>query len=230
MNMEIPISVREMPHWRVNFRPEKYQSEAIPRIHDLFELVESTAVSFRGWNYPHVSSRASERAIGSDYVASWADFMGHIEYWRFYQSGQFIHLFSVPEVANQDWRRKYAHIEAPGIFSVKNFLFTFTEIFEFAARLAQKHSYSGKLRISIDINQIRGFVLVTDFDRIMTQRYETHEETLGKKWEIETSNLILDSPKLALDATTWFLQRFGWRNPPRAVLESDQTALTSGKF
>jgi hypothetical protein len=156
--------------------------------------------------------------------------MGHIEYWRFYQSGQFIHLFSVPEAANQDWRRKYEDVEAPGILSVKNFLFTVTEIFEFAARLAQKHVYAGKLRISIDINQIRGFVLVTDFDRIMLERYETREETLGKKWEIETADLILDNPRIAIDAVIWFFERFGCRNPPRAVLESDQAALRSGRF
>jgi hypothetical protein len=230
MTMEIPVPVREMPHWRVNFRSEQYKPEIVPRIHDLFELVERTAVSFRGWNYPHISSRVIERAVGTDYVASWADFMGHVEYWRLYQSGQFIHLFSVPEVANSDWRNKYQHVEAPGIFSVKNFVFTITEIFEFAARLAQKHLYSGNLSIKIEIKQIRGFVLVTDFDRMLSGRYEAHEEALGRVWEIETAELILDSQKMALDAVVWFFERFGWRNPPRAVLESDQAAPKSGKF
>lgn len=228
--MEIPVPVRDMPHWRVNFRPEDYKSESVPGIHNLFELVEGTAVSFRGWNYPHVSSRPAERAVGKDYVASWADFMGHVEYWRLYQSGQFIHLFSVTEVANEAWRNKYAHVEAPGIFSIKNFLFTITEIFEFAARLAQQRLYSGKLGIKIEIKQIRGFVLVTDFDRMLSGRYEAQEEVLGKLWEIESQNLMLDRARIAIDVVIWFLERFGWRNPPRVVLESDQAALISGRF
>jgi len=228
--MEIPVPVRDMPHWRVNFRPEEFKPESVPGIQGLFELIERTAVSFRGWNYPHISSRPAERLAGTDYVASWADFMGHVEYWRLYQSGQFLHLFSVPEVANQDWRNKYAHLEAPGIFSIKNFLFTMTEIFEFAARLAQHRLYSGKVAIRIDLKQIRGFALVTDFDRMLTGRYEAREEALGKVWEFESEDLMLDRAVIAIDAVIWFFERFGWRNPPRAVLESDQAALISGRF
>jgi hypothetical protein len=230
MTAEIPVPVQNMPHWRVNFRPEEYRPESVPRIHDLFELVDRSAVSFRGWNYPHASSRLTERTVSKDYVASWANFMGHVEYWRLYQSGQFIHLFSVPEVGNEAWRNKYAHVEAPGIFSIKNFLFTLTEIFEFAARLAQERLYSGKLGINIDIKQIRGFVLVTDFDRPLFGKYETREESLGKLWEVEIEDLILDRGQIAISAAIWFYERFGWKNPPRSVLEGDQAVLRSGRF
>ena len=80
MRIEIPVPVLQIPHWRVNFRPADYTLVSPSGDRDLFELVEGSSVSFRGWSYPHVSSRLDERRRTEDYVASWANFMGHIEY------------------------------------------------------------------------------------------------------------------------------------------------------
>jgi len=230
MKMEIPVPVLEMPHWRVNFRPSQFYPTKVEADRNLFELVERTAVSFRGWNYPHVSGRLNERRATEKYVASWADFMGHVEYWRLFHSGQFLHLFSVPEVANQDWRNRYAHVDAPGIFSIKNVVFTMTEIFEFATRLAESRMYSGSLSIKIEVKQIRGFLLVADFDRLLHEEYAAPEDSVARLVETTSKDIILDNSRVAIDAAVWFFQQFGWRNPTRAVLESDQAALKLGKF
>jgi hypothetical protein len=228
--MEIPVPVLEMPHWRVNFRPSQFNPASGEADRDLFELVEKTAVSFRGWNYPHISSRPNERMAAEKYVSSWADFMGHVEYWRLFYSGQFLHLFSVPEVANKAWRNKYAHINGPGIFSIKNVVFTMTEIFEFATRLAESRMYSGSLSIKIEVKQIRGFILVSDFDRPLDEEYIASEDSISKLIETNTKDIVLNNSKTAIDTAVWFFRQFGWRTPPHALLESDQKALKSGRF
>ena len=99
----LPVPVLERSHWRVNFRPGEYQPELIPTLSQCFEIMQQTKVRLRGWDYPHLSSRAAERATGLNWIASWALFMGHNEYWRFYQSGQFLHLFSVTEITHDGW-------------------------------------------------------------------------------------------------------------------------------
>lgn len=228
--MEIPVPVLELPHWRVNFRPAHFNPGSIQSDRDLFELVERNAVSFRGWNYPHVSSRLNERSATEKYVASWANFMGHVEYWRLFQSGQFLHLFSVPEVANKAWRNKYSHIDAPGIFSVRNVIFTMTEIFEFAARLSAQRMYAGGLSIKIEVKHVRGFVLVSDFDRLLHGEYAAHADSVARDVQSDSEDMILDNSRIAADSAVWFFNQFGWRNPARIDIEREQAALKSGNF
>ena len=97
----LPVPVLEGPHWRVNLRPSEYLPELIPTLSQCFEIIQQTKVHLRGWDYPHLSTRNTERASGSNWIASWTPFMNHNEYWRFYQSGQFLHLFSVREITEE---------------------------------------------------------------------------------------------------------------------------------
>src|ERR1700693_4619104 len=97
MTTSLPVPVLEVPHWRVNVRPATYKAERIPSLSSCFDIVRKTKVSLRGWDYPHLSNRTNEQGIGRNWVAAWSDFWGHLEYWRFYQSGQFMPLLGVRE-------------------------------------------------------------------------------------------------------------------------------------
>jgi hypothetical protein len=82
--------------------------------------------------------------------------MGHNEYWRLYQSGPFLNLFSVREAAEPEWRKKMesdmrSHLsymdevewnEIPGFISIINFNYQITEIYEFSARLCEAKIYT----------------------------------------------------------------------------------------
>ena len=48
------------------------------------------------------------------------------------------------------------------------------------------------------------------------------EESLGHTWEIQSNVLVASSAEYALEATKWFLERFGWINPSIDVLQKDQ--------
>jgi len=104
--IDLPTPVLEHPHWRVNFRPAEYREDMISSLGKCFEIIEKTKLRLRGWDYPHLSGREAERGQGTNWVYSWSDFLGSYEYWRFYQSGQFLHLFSIREAIESEWREK----------------------------------------------------------------------------------------------------------------------------
>jgi hypothetical protein len=136
-DVDLPVPVTQYPHWRVLFRPESYERERIARLADCLRIVERSQVRLRGWDFPHVSHRPEERGTGENWVASWSSFMGHLEYWRFYQSTQFVYLGSVRESTEPEWDQRlrreaqshFGYLEfdvnnVPGFFSIRNFIYT----------------------------------------------------------------------------------------------------------
>jgi hypothetical protein len=182
-DLNLPVPVLQYPHWRVNLRPEEYDAEAIPSLGECLRIIQHNQVRLRGWSYPHLSNRDNQVIQGSNWIGSWTQFMGHREYWRFYQSKQFIHLFSVREATEQGWAEKLradtvSHLsyltdinwdEVPGFISLTNFLYCVTEIVEFAARLCQAGVYRGVVDLNIQLRRIGGFVLTTTWERAWSE-------------------------------------------------------------
>lgn len=144
-SIDLPVPVRDSPHWRLVLRPETFERERIKTLKECWQLMESCRVVLRGRDFPHVDR--VNRSNANDWIASWCELIGQREYWRLYQSGQFVHLFSFLEDV---FREAYERRAQPTLGKMeKNFipsgfsddislLYTLTEIFEFAARLAQK--------------------------------------------------------------------------------------------
>jgi hypothetical protein len=242
--INLPVPVLEYPHWRVNIRPNEYQEQLIPSLGKCIEIIEKTKLSLRGWDYPHLSNRQTERAFGRNWVASWANFMWHCEYWRFYQTGQFLHLFAVREATELTWKQKLerdmkAHLsymgninweDVPGFISIINFIYSMTEIFEFAARLCQAEIYLGLVNINVELKDIKGFVLTADGDRAWSNYYSASEENLGHSWSIKSDVLVANSAGYALAAVIWFFERFGWLSPSVEVIRRDQENFLKGRI
>jgi len=243
MPTALPVPVLEGPHWRVDLRPEGYEAELIPSLASCFQVIEQTKVRLRGWDYPHLSNDPTKRGTGVNWVASWSDFMQHTEYWRFYQSGQFLHLFRVRE-STPEWRseleqitrRHLSHLrqidwsQVPGFISIENFLYSISEIFEFAARLCQRALYPGRITVRIDLKGVRGYVLTTDWNRAWMNYYAASEDSLGRAWELGSEIVVADSAGQALSAALWFLERFGWLNPSAEILRRDQENFLRGRL
>ena len=113
-------------YWRVVIRPTEFSAERVKDIAALGPLVAANVVSLRGWNFPHVARTGS--SIGPDFIENQSEWNGYLEVWRFFQSGQFYVLRGM----RSDWM-----LEDHGkLLWTVHALYTFTEIFEFAARLA----------------------------------------------------------------------------------------------
>jgi hypothetical protein len=241
---DLPVPVLAHPHWRINLRPAEYQEELIPTLFKCFEVIEKNKLSLRGWDYPHLSNYDTERGYGKNWVASWSDFMNNYEYWRFYQSGQFIHLMSVREATEPAWREKLeanmrSHLacmrdldwnNVPGFIDIINFVYNVTEIYEFAARLCQSQVYTGRVTIKIEIKGIRGFILAAPWERVWHSYYAANQDVLIRSSEFETDQLVAASKEKALKTITWFFERFGWLNPSEDAIAHDQEKLLKGRF
>ena len=158
--------------------------------------------------------------------------MNQNEYWRFYQSGQFLHLFSVREITEERWRTKLrrrlpADSDVPGVFSILNFLYTVTEIFEFSTRLCEKEFYRNDVTVSIELKNVKGFIL-SEEDGFLPRRNGAGESDLGKTWALHARNLLAGSKDYSLAAVGWFFERFGWLNPPLDALKKDQERFLKG--
>ncbi len=241
---DLPVRVLDHPHWRVVIRPTNYKANRLASLSAGFDLVDKTSVRLRGWPYPSVDREDKARVQGNDWIGSWAEFMGHSEYWRLYLSGQFVHLFAVREATELRWREKLlgatqAHLRhvrdlewsaIPGFLDVTNFIYCMTEIFEFATRLAERGEIPDSVDVDIRLRQIKGFVLTTSIERMWSRYRAASEAEIGRTWTYETADLLARRREHAVEAIAWFFERFGWLDPPRQSIQADQQALLERRW
>jgi hypothetical protein len=212
--------IRELGHWEVRLRPGVYEKERIPRLSDCKSIIEENKVSYRGWDYPHYDRRNGP-STKLDHIEQSTEFLAHLEYWRYSQSGQFYHLSRLWEDAEHP----------PGQYlSIVSAIWTLTEIYEFAARLAVK-GYLGEL-VLIDVTLHSGIgrqLAYFDSSRLLMNRYVSQVEELPRSVEVSAGQLAASAPELATDHAMWLFDRFDW-GVPREGVEQDQERLLTGKF
>jgi hypothetical protein len=236
---ELPVPVTAGPRRRVIIRPGEHQEERLA-LRDLRGIVERTRVQLRGWDFPHLSSRENEWGRGSTWIESWSSFFGHLEYWRMYQSGQFLHLSGIRETIEEAWDRQLRLVasfltnnegEVAGFFDFINFVYSMTEVFEFAARLCQAEVYpKGSVTVHVGFHDIAGFGLSTSPNRNLRRLYRTNMNVIEKSWQVETAELIAASAEMSLKAIVWFFERFQWDEQPIEIFRTEQQKLLSGRL
>ncbi len=242
-SIDLPVQIKGMPHWRVNFRPVVHDSDRISSLAECMSIIERNQVRMRGWYYPHISHQHGETGVGSNWVGSWCDYDSrHTEYWRFYQSTQFIHLFSVSET-QKSWHKdllyntKYhlRHLRevdldnVPGFLSTLNVVYTITEIIELLARLAAAGVYEERVVLDLSLENIQYFVLTTDRNRFCQDYCAASENRIYRKQEIHIEDLLATPVKITLGWIEWLFNCFGWLNPPSDVIKNDIEAYRAGK-
>lgn len=244
---KLPVPVKQFPYWTVLFRPESYISQRIDSLTDCFKLVDKARVQLRGWDFPHLGYREDDRSgtvRGSNWIGSWVNFMGSIEYWQLFQSGQFVHFAAVREATESQWRTKLQqqtmshlrHIRfadwdvVPGYISLVNLVYVITEYFEFAARICQAGVYQGNIEIAIGLHGAEGYLLTTEWDRMWTQHCPASSNELIKSWQVSSDALLVGSAAHSLKAISWLCECFGWMSPNVEALRNDQQKLLTGRL
>lgn len=232
---EIPTSlierIRSRGHWRVVIRPTRFVEKLIPSVVDLFPIVQKSAVELRGWDFPHIAQNQRPH-IDIDWVGQEFEWQHYLEIWRFYQSGQFVHvsgMFDDWRDQSELWNRPLPANWQPGAdMPFTNTVWRFTEIFEFASRLAASDAYSAVDRVQVEIvlSRLQGRRLYVDAPR-KTPFLNNYQATLNElpfSAEYNREDLIAESRKLALPPASELFQRFGY-NPPLAMVEEVQAGL-----
>lgn len=219
--------IRSRGHWKVVIRPGRYVEKRIQNISALYAIVQKASVELRGWDFPHVDPHTKPH-IDVDWVGQESEWQEFLEIWRFYQSGQFVDIFGIPDdwqdqsnlqPVPQDWK--------PGaLLGIGNALFTFTEIFEFAARLALTEVGDELMHIEVVVSGLNGRILCVD-SRHRTpfiQSYQASLSELPYKVVLSRSELVAQPRELALKPTMELFARFGWE-PGADVLRDQQKTL-----
>ena len=206
--MTLLEKIKSRGHWRVVIRPGRFVEKRIPQISSLCPIVQKTAVQLRGWDFPHVDTHTKPH-IDVVWVGQESEWQQFLEIWRFYQSGQFVDIAGIWE----DWREKYDLAGKSGVLlGIGDTLFRFTEIFEFAARLALTEVGDEVMYIEITINGLAGRKLWDDSHdsgRVYKQ-YEASLQELPFRQELPRDELVAQPRELALRPAIELFARFGW--------------------
>lgn len=221
--------IRSAGYWRINLRPTEYNSNRIGSLSECRDLVESSQVRLRGWYYPHIDEK--EFVNGQNWVASGSDFGGSIEYWRLYQSGQFIHQFAMEEDYGLKESRRHElteefRTEAKGYLSILSTLYSITEIFEFTARMASKGIFVPGIELSIRLIDTEDRQLFFwDKLRTLNRAYKCTIPEILYGATFDRLKIMACAPELALDATRYIFERFNWSQVPMGILAEEQRKL-----
>jgi hypothetical protein len=128
---------------------------------------------------------AEDVSIHLDFIEQATDWEHHVETWRLYQSGQFIHYAAFSD----DWRDQSGLWPPDGTWKAGMWLgigatiYRFTEVFEFAARFAQTAAGDETMAIRIDTVGIAARQFYVDNPSVLTQA-----TTARRNWSRSRSN------------------------------------------
>lgn len=229
--------IKKTGYWRIEIRPTEYEEKRIPNLPTAQEIIEACQVRLRGW-YPHIDEDGIINKI--NYIESGIDWHEHTEYWRFYLSGQFIHYltcwedYSISELKEKAkktvWLR-WPHPEPNAFLEIFVALYTLTEVFEFAIRLAQRDLLTPAAYINISLNGARDRMLFFwDWRRHLRGRYISRVDTIPLESTLPPDELIATGHDVALNKTVELLNKFNWNDVPREVLAEQQRKLLERRF
>lgn len=223
--------IKETGYWRVLIRPTIFDKEKIGSLGECKEIISQSIVRLRGWDFPHLNR--NETSNGIDWIQSGSNFEEIKEYWRFYQSGQFIYYSAIRE----DYLKKeivqkagdpinYYHDKSklPSRFmSIVNTIYRVTEIFEFASRLVEKGILEPSFEISITLKGMKDRLLFFwEWGRHLSRPYISQLEEFEYLKEYDSNDFLANRHKYAEECIAWIFVRFNWDNPPRGVIQEIQ--------
>jgi hypothetical protein len=221
MTPAIVDKIRSRGHWRINFRPLSPPKKELT-LPECRDLVDKNSVSLRGWNYPHVSNKPDGLRARTNSFEGCVDWHEHIEYWRMYQSTQFVHYVALDDdwTDVSHWRR--GALEAGRFLeAIGGLFYEVGEIFAFLARLARSGLYATGAAVSIDLVGMEGRRLYLDRSSGrggLRDEYVSAEPRIKFSAQL-TPRELANTSDAAVKAATFIVQRFQWLDPADAVLQ-----------
>lgn len=228
--VELAKKIKERGHWRIRIRPNSFRNERVGKFSDLLPIVRKSSVELRGWAFPIIDPNKSI-TIDKDWIGDSLDWENHLELWRMYQSGQFIHLSGFWD----DWRDQSTVAEVPKDWKpgrelgVSGVVFKFIEAFEFAARLSLTDAGDASMHVEVGAIGLNGRILYSDRpNRVpFARECRTSMDEWTSPCEVSRSRLASEAGDLALKAAMPLFQRFGW-DPSLELLRQYREELVRG--
>ncbi len=228
---DVLSKVKSRGYWSIIVRPTTFVAERVPDLDVLRAIVPRCQVRMRGWYFPYVDQGA-RIAIGSDWVSQSTDQGHHVGLWRLYQSGQFVDYCGLID----DWRDENPADSLPAKWRpgqwlcVEHVLFTFTQVFEFASRLALSEAASEQVVIHIGLKGMQGRSLWFaspsrgGFDGSGVSELPE----FGRGVQFQRDKLVAEPREAAVQLARQFLQRFGWSAAPEILRDLQSELIGAG--
>lgn len=228
--------IKSRGYWKVNFRPEKFDPALIPSLSTCKEVMQQSFVLLRGWDYPHVprsNDKKQELYYVADKVESWIDWEQMKEFWRFHQSGQFIHLCGMFDDWDED-RHLFADPQRRLIPPLQELdaieiLYRCTEILLFVRNVLGSESYPSKsLILDISLHGTSGRRLVVrDPGRVpLFGEYMCKADEVifpSKVLSVNHSHEAFE--EMAVDITSYIVSQFQWDTFSKDSFRGEQKKL-----
>ncbi len=204
--------IRSRGFWSVVIRPGCFLDDRVA-YEVLLPIVQKCVVQIRGWDFPHLSNHVDiERQ--ADWIGQSSEWEHLLEVWRFYQSGQFVDLSGIWD----DWRDQSSLSPAGGdwqpgqTLGVGDTLFRLTEIFEFAARLAQTEAGGEVTHIEIAVRKLDGRKLTVDDPNRLSFSYDRKAsmKEFVKTLDLSSDELLAKTNEMAVQVARELFLRFDW--------------------
>jgi len=237
----IQEKIKSRGYWEIEIRPSKFKENNIT-LAQCTDLIVKCQVRHRGWYYPSFGNKKQEFYTGNDCQVGLCDWQDHVEVWKFFQSGLFIHHLGLWEDYMAEYRGLFGNTDSrakefpPGtMLEVVSALYTLTEVFLFAARLAENKVFESNLIISIKLHNTKNRKLrILEGFRDLFDDYTCQINSIELKDKIiNVDELLKNYSRIALDTTLEIFDRFNWKyneEQIRQVLSKDQDNFFKMKF
>ncbi|PKR82457.1 hypothetical protein [Heyndrickxia camelliae] len=225
-NNDLINQIKQKGYWKIIIRPTSYEENRIGTLVKCQKLLQENKLSLRGWDFPHIA----ELENGNQYVQAIENFGQYKELLRLYKSGQFIYYKSMSEEHMEEQFSRRVNGKGLEIIST---LYLYTEIFEFASRLAQHKSLGEEINVSIECHDIKGRKLFFyDVARPLFRDYISNiEETSQYVINVGIDELISNSNTLAIEALNQLFEKFNWDTTGvQGVFKDEQQKFLNGRY
>jgi hypothetical protein len=228
--------IKNHGYFRINFFPVTSDEISISDVIETKKKIRESVIELRGWDYPHFPTNDKNQGIYiiNDHTESWIDWDKFKEIWRYYQSGNFIHLFGLREdwYGEDEWIEPtsiYKKIKPGEVIDVLGITYSFTEIFQFIKNIVEKTDiYNNGITIKISLENVKNRKL-TVFDWMRTPLFGDYisiGNTVTAVNKTFTKEMVLKNYlEIAYKAIIDTLHQFNWENIPEEVIREDQKKL-----
>jgi len=248
-NQVIKQKILKKGYWRVLIRPSisSYKKDRF-KLAELKEKIQECEVRLRGWYYPHFKGEDIS-AVSMDSFGGSCDWEAFVEYWEFSTSGQFAHIFSIledqrlekdPTIA-QDIR-KTQYFGKDKVEKIEKFIdaisiiYQVTEIFQFAANMAQLEENADvrDFDVDIELHDVKDRMLYLGdprrggFLEPYICRFDTNEIVLKNSYK--TDDLIGQSDLKACEVILKIYSAFNWTSAQERMVREEQKKLLERRF
>ncbi|HEY6347770.1 MAG TPA: hypothetical protein VI636_00020, partial [Candidatus Angelobacter sp.] len=215
----LPTTVQTGGHWTLAAMPDSYAKERVPDIALIVQALAASAVTLRGWTFPHNDDRTARNFLqGRQSSTAWEE-NNYYEAYRAYLSGLYT------------WRASYWD-DSPVFggparsFSWSGIIFQITEFFIFLSRYYSRVAADANLTITIHLADTKGRVLISrGNDGPLMANYICLEPEIEVTVEYSVSQLRASPEDVARKVIRRIFEVFQWTGVRDDLIRDRQRQL-----